>query len=168
MIFVTVGTSSWDFMRLIKEMDRIAVEIDEEVIMQISHIEYEPKNAKYFRFTSNEEIEELYKNARVVVSHAGVGCIIAALKYNKPNIVVPRREEYGEHFDDHQVQIAKKIKNNPNIYVVYDVKELKETIAHIKPFLNEGISTNRANLIKHLRDYLARLDKNNKIITKTR
>ena len=35
MIFVTVGTTPYDFSRLIKEMDKIAVNIEEDVIMQI-------------------------------------------------------------------------------------------------------------------------------------
>jgi UDP-N-acetylglucosamine transferase subunit ALG13 len=121
MIFVTVGTSSWDFTRLIKEMDRIAGMIDEEVIMQISDIKYEPKNAKYFRFVSNERIEELYEDARVVVSHAGVGCIISALKHNKPNIVVPRRKKYAEHFDDHQLEIAKELEKEGKVKVVWNI-----------------------------------------------
>ena len=127
MIFVTVGTSSWDFSRLLKEMDNIAGKIDEEVIMQISNIKYKPRNAKYFRFNSKEEIERLYKNARVVVIHAGVGSIISALRHSKVIIVVPRRKEYGELFDNHQLDIAKELERDSIIKVVWDLEKL-ETI----------------------------------------
>ena len=160
MIFVTVGTNSWDFTRLIKEMDRIAGKIDEEVIMQISHIEYEPKNAKYFRFASNEEIEELYKNARVVVSHAGVGCIISALKHAKPNIVVPRRKEYGEHFDDHQLGIAKELEKEGKVKVVWDIEKLEEILNSAN---DDSITVKKdRRLVAALRDYINNLEKSKK------
>jgi UDP-N-acetylglucosamine transferase subunit ALG13 len=157
MIFVTVGTNSWDFTRLIKEMDRIAGKIDEEVIMQISHIEYKPKNAKYFSFASNEEIEELYKNARVVVSHAGVGCIISTLKHNKPIIVVPRRKEYGEHFDDHQVDIARELEREGKISVVWDVRELGEALNGVNE--DFAIVKKDRKLVLALRDYINNVEK---------
>lgn len=130
MIFVTIGTSSWDFVRLIKEMDIIAGEINEEVIMQIGHTKYAPSNAHHFIFSSKENIEEFYKDARMIVSHAGVGSIITALKFHRPNVIIPRRKKYGEIIDDHQVDIAKKIEyeNEKNIKVVWDIKYLKKTI----------------------------------------
>jgi UDP-N-acetylglucosamine transferase subunit ALG13 len=148
---VTVGTSSWSFIRLIKEMDRIAKNIDEEVIIQISTNEYEPKNSKYFRFASNEKIDQLYTNARVVVSHAGVGCIISALRHNKPNIVVPRRKEFGEHFDDHQIEIAKEMEKEGRIIVVWDLDYLEKIINNVNTFSN--VPQNK-NLVTYLKTYL--------------
>ena len=154
MIFVTVGTSSWDFTRLVKEMDRIAGEIDEEVVIQLSDIEYEPQNAKYFRFTSKEEIEGLYETARVVVSHAGVGSIISTLKHSKPGIVVPRRKEYGELVDDHQVEIARELEKERRIKVVWNMEDLEETLKNIDTSFQLQRSDNRLNIVLKLRDYL--------------
>ena len=156
LIFVTIGMTSWDFSRLIKEMDRIAGKVDEEVIMQISDSNYEPKNVKYFRFTSNEEIEELYENARVVVSHAGVGCIISALKHNKPNIVVPRRKEYGEHIDDHQVDIAKELEREGKVRVMWDVEELEEALNGVD--MDFAPVKKDRKLVLALRDYINNLE----------
>ena len=141
-------------------MDRIAGKIDEEMIMQISDIVYEPKNAKYFRFTSNEEIEELYENARVVVSHAGVGCIISALKHNKPNIVVPRRKEYSEHFDDHQLGIAKELEKEGKVKVVWDIEKLEEILNSAN---DDSITVKKdRRLVAALRDYINNLEKSEK------
>ena len=50
MIFVTTGTHSQGFDRLIQKMDEIAGKINEEVIMQIGSAKYKPKNAKFFNF----------------------------------------------------------------------------------------------------------------------
>ncbi len=156
MILVTVGTNSWNFERLIKEMDSIAVKIDEEIIMQISDIAYTPQNAKYFRFTSKEEMERLFMDARIIVSHAGVGCIISALKYNKPLIIVPRRKMYNEHFDDHQVDIAKELERDSRIKVVWDIKKLEEVINSIKS--SDYNAENSKELASKLKIYLRELE----------
>ncbi len=142
MIFVTVGMTSWDFSRLIKEMDRIAGKTDEEVVMQISHAKYTPKNARYFRFTSDEEIKHLYERARVIVSHASAGPVIAAKHHNKPVVVVPRRQIYGEHIDDHQIRIAREFEREGKVIVVYDINNLEKTIEDIK---SKNIVNQRVN-----------------------
>jgi UDP-N-acetylglucosamine transferase subunit ALG13 len=82
-IFVTVGNHYQSFERLVRKMDEIAGRIDEKVIMQFGTTEYKPVNAKYFDFIESfEEIDRLNKEARVVVSHTGVGSILTALEQN--------------------------------------------------------------------------------------
>lgn len=155
MILVTVGTSSWDFTRLLREMDRIAEVIDEEVVMQISDINYEVKNAKYFRFTSACEINALYEQASVIISHAGVGCIISALKKDKPIIIIPRRKKFREHFDDHQVDIARELEREGKVKVVWDIETLESAIREIK---RDSLAIEKDNrLIRHLTDYLGKI-----------
>ncbi|MHC1578885.1 MAG: glycosyltransferase, partial [Dehalococcoidia bacterium] len=99
------------FERLVREMDRIAGELDEEVVMQIGSTDYEPKNCQYFKFMAADEMEKLYARARVVVCHAGIGSILTVLKYSKPLILVPRMKRYGEHIDDHQLEIAREMES---------------------------------------------------------
>ena len=67
MIFVTVGTSSWKFDRLLIEMDRIASFLTEEIIMQVGESDFVPKNCKYFKFLPKSEIDRFYDEARVIV-----------------------------------------------------------------------------------------------------
>ncbi|MEN3052319.1 MAG: PssE/Cps14G family polysaccharide biosynthesis glycosyltransferase [Candidatus Methanosuratincola petrocarbonis] len=128
MIFVTVGTSSWDFSRLLIEMDAMAPELDEEIIMQIGYSVYIPSNTKYFRVASSSKINSLYSNSRLVISHAGIGCILSALKFKKPLIIVPRRKAFNEHFDDHQVEIAQALQTHQRITVVWDIGALKSAV----------------------------------------
>jgi hypothetical protein len=104
MIFVTVGNHYQGFDRLIRKMDEIAGHIDEKVIMQIGFSKYRPVNAEYFSFKESfEEIKRLNSEARIVISHAGVGCILTAFEQKTPLILVPRRKMYNEHCDDHQL-----------------------------------------------------------------
>ncbi len=157
MIFVTIGNSPRDFTRLLKEMDHIAEEIDEEVLIQIGPQKYQPKHANYFQFVSNEEIENIYRKSRVVVCHAGVGSILSCIKYNKPFIVVPRRFKYKEHFDDHQIQIVKELEREKFFKVVYDVQDLKKEIEYIDNKMI-SVSERRKKLIINIKSYLSSLE----------
>ena len=47
--------------------------------------------------------------ADVVVTHAGVGTILALLEEGIHPVVVPRRKERREHVDDHQLQISRLV-----------------------------------------------------------
>ena len=148
----------YGFDRLIKEMDKIAGRVDEAVIMQIGETTYKPKNAEYFRFTSNEEIDRLYEDARVVVCHAGVGSILTALEHGKPVIAVPRRKKYGEHVDDHQLEIARELEKEGRIRVVCDVGELEKVLGDVST-VSKTLVENEGELVKALGKYINSLAK---------
>ena len=157
MILVTIGLL-YGFDRLIGEMDEIAGRIAEEVIMQIGETAYEPKNARYFRFASAEKMDQLYEDARVVVCHAGVGSILTALEHGKPIIAVPRRKKYGEHVDDHQLDIAGEMEKEGAIIAIYNISDLEKALHSIgaNPV---HIGSERMRLVNALRDYVRELEK---------
>lgn len=152
LILVTVGLM-YGFERLVKAMDGIAGRMDEVVIMQIGGTTYKPKNARYFRFTSNEEIDRLYEDARVVVCHAGVGSILTAIEHGKPVIAVPRRKKYGEHIDDHQLEITRELEKEGRITVVCDVRDLEKVLGDVST-ASKTLVENERELVKALRKYI--------------
>jgi beta-1,4-N-acetylglucosaminyltransferase len=144
------------FERLVQEMDRIAGELDEEIVMQLGSTDYEPKNCEYFKFMPRKDIEECYAGARVVVCHAGSGSILNALAHNKPLVLVPRLQRYGEVFDDHQLEIAREMQSR-GITVVYNISNLQSAVenADIRPIEFKG----ETNLVRSLKDYLNQMKK---------
>jgi beta-1,4-N-acetylglucosaminyltransferase len=158
LIFVTVGGMR-PFERLVKEMDRIAGELDEEVVMQIGSTDYEPKNCEYFKFMSRKDIEGFYADARVIVCHAGGGSILTALEHNKPLILVPRMKSYGEVFDDHQLEIAREMESR-GAALVYDISSLEAAIRDTNT-ARASLSTG-SNLADRLKEYLDQLGRPSK------
>lgn len=129
MIFVTVGVHYKGFDRLVKKMDEIAGKINEKVIMQIGSTKYKPKNSQYFNFIeSDDEILNLYSQARIVVSHAGAGSALTAIRLSKPTILVPRLKKYGEHIDDQQLELAEALSKEGKVIAVYDVEQLESSL----------------------------------------
>lgn len=121
-IFATVGTAP--FPRLVKKMDEISRILNERIIMQIGKTDYKPRNMEYFDFADYDTIKELNRNAKIVISHAGIGSIITALEAGTPLIVVPRLRKYGELIDDHQLEIARVLKEQKLADVSYDIGDI--------------------------------------------
>lgn len=128
MIFVTIGTHSVGFERLVTKMDEIAGQIDEEVIIQIGSTRFKPKHAKYFDFSEESEILKYLKQARIVVTHAGAGSVLNALSFAKKIILFPRLKKYGECYDDQQLELCRVLSERRQVIVVYDAEDLGSAI----------------------------------------
>jgi UDP-N-acetylglucosamine transferase subunit ALG13 len=128
MIFVTTGTQA-PFNRLVKAMDIIADDLNgEEVIVQAFGVDFETKNLKIVGFLNPVEYKRIFDEARLIVSHAGMGSIVSALTIGKPIVVIPRKASLGEHRNDHQIEGAKKMESLGYVNVAYDEDELNKKI----------------------------------------
>jgi beta-1,4-N-acetylglucosaminyltransferase len=152
MIFVTVGTHNQGFERLIKKMDEIAGKINEEVVMQIGFNDYEPENAKWFKFVDIEEIMNFYKNADIIVTHAGAGALLDALSFGKLIIVVPRLKKFREHIDNQQLELAEALENKGQIKAVYKIEDL-ERVFKENNLLDHSIKSDKG-LMMFLKEYV--------------
>ena len=129
MIFVTVGTHEQPFTRLVEYMDNWAANHDEEVLIQTGFTRYEPKHCKWQTLFHQKEVYELNEKARIVITHGGPSCYIDVLRAGKNPIVVPRRHEFGEHIDNHQLEVGREFsKRNGNIILIEDIETLGDAI----------------------------------------
>ena len=102
MIFVCVGSRGYQFNRLLKQMDKLVADgaIMEEVIAQTGLSDYKPVHYAYQKYMDVDQFKKMQKDADLIVSHAGTGALVSALKIGKQVIAVPRRKKYEEHIDD--------------------------------------------------------------------
>ena len=130
MIFVTVGNHFQGFERLLEKMDEIASRLPHEIVVQKGYSKYIPKNTKYFDFVPSNAALDYIRNSDLVVSHAGMGTIILCREHGIPILIFPRREKFGEHVNDHQLEIAQVLekRGDPNTYIVYEENQLEEKI----------------------------------------
>lgn len=114
-IFITVGTTPFD--ELIKFCDE-NIDISKfEVLAQVSSSAiYKPKNIESIDFTNN--VQELYNNTDIIISHAGAGSVYNLLELNKKIIFVPNFTMK----DNHQKDICRFIKDN-NYATVIDIRD---------------------------------------------
>lgn len=157
MIFVSVGTHNESFNRLLEEIDKLIErgKINDKVVAQVGYSSYKPKNYRYFKFTSWQRILKLNKAAGVIITHGGAGNLILASHFNKPIIAVPRMKRYGEHINDHQLQLVKELEKQGRVIPVYDINELETAIGKAKK-LKLGSVNNRKELkiVSIVRNYI--------------
>jgi len=156
MILVLLGTQDKPFSRILnaiqKEID--AKNITEEVIVQAGITKFESKNMEIFSLIANAKYQKLLDKADLVITHGGVGSIIDAIKKNKKVIAVPRLKEYGEHVNNHQLEIINHFKEKKYIIALDDVADLIKKIKQAKKFKPEKYKRNTKNIIKLIDDFI--------------
>ena len=150
MIFVTVGTHEQPFDRLLKCIDKMVEdgEIKEKVIVQKGYTNYEPIHCESSKLIPYDEMNKNIEDARIVITHGGPASFIAPLAIGKIPIVVPRKREFNEHVNNHQLEFAKEVeKRMGNIIVAETDEEIKESIlkydTKIKKLNNSNASNNK-------------------------
>lgn len=146
MIFVTVGTHEQPFDRLIEYMDNWSALNDEEIIIQTGYSNYIPKNCRWQTLFSYNDMKKNVQDARLIITHGGPSSFIMPLQIGKIPIVVPRRKEFGEHVNDHQVEFAHAVSERmKNIIVIDDIENLSETIQNYNEMVIDMKKDNGSN-----------------------
>ncbi len=156
MIFVTVGSQKFQFNRLLKELD-ILVEkngIDEDIFAQTGYSDYKPKNYKYKNFLDRDEFSHIMKKSDKIITHGGTGAIVGAVKQGKKVIAVPRLKEYGEHVDDHQLQIIDEFEKMKFIEAVKEIDELEDAIKETESHEFKKYVSNTNNIIQSIDNFI--------------
>lgn len=156
MIFVAVGTQKFQFNRLLSTLDKLLAEgkIKEGVFAQTGHSDYRPQNYAFKQFLCKDEFDDYIKRCDLLITHSGVATIIAGLKHNKPVIVVPRLARFGEHVDDHQVEIAESFSEQDFVIMCEENGDLAQIVNQAKKYSFSKYESQRELMIKTIRDYL--------------
>lgn len=136
MILVMLGTQKNSFYRLLDEVQKCINKkvINEKVVVQAGYTKYESKDMEIFDLVPSDELNEYVKKANYVITHGGVGSIVTCLKMNKKVIAVPRYHKYGEHVNDHQLQIIQTFDGQGFIKGLQSVEDLEKTIKELPDF----------------------------------
>ena len=110
MILVTVGTEQYPFNALMSWVDLLIrdglIDGNEEVIVQYGSSSKLPDKVKIFKRLPESEFKDLLEQARIVISHCGEGSVMSLESLGKPYVLVPRTQRFGEHVDNHQLEMA--------------------------------------------------------------
>lgn len=108
-------------------------------------------------FLSQEEFNYKIDQCSLVITHAGTGVIINALKKVKKVIAIPRLCVYGEHVDDHQIQLINEFDELNFIEAVYDIDQLDEAIKRQKNKKYNKYSSNTDKIINSIKEFVDKI-----------
>ncbi|MCR1840692.1 PssE/Cps14G family polysaccharide biosynthesis glycosyltransferase [Murimonas intestini] len=143
MIFITVGSRSFQFNRLLKAVDSAIEngEIIDNIFAQIGSSTYKVKHYKTVDFLNREEFNKKLKECDIVLTHGGTGVIVNAAKMGKRIVAIPRLEKYDEAVDNHQLQLIEAFEKLGIVTGCYDCSKIGEAITAekkkiIKPYVS--------------------------------
>ena len=159
-IFITLGSQKFQFTRLLIAVDKLCekeIICGKDVFAQIGYSDYVPQNYRYNNFMDREEFSVEMGKADIVITHGGTGAIIGAVKKGKKVIAVPRLAKYGEHVDDHQLQLVKQFDDLNLICPCGDTNELAEAIETVKHTEYSEYESNTNTIVKSIENYIETL-----------
>ena len=158
-IFVTVGTRTEPFTRLIRAIDDLVQKgaITEKVIIQAGHTQYQSNGTRIFDFCTPTEIDDLINNARFVVTQESAGIGTKCLKSNTRFIVMPRDYQYGElpAASDMKEDLHLRLEEMGYTKVVHNQEELETAIKNLDD-IKTGFTFNNSLAISKLTQAIER------------
>ena len=151
MIFVTVGTNEARFDRLLQAVE--SFDDSDELVVQHGPSPVRPRGATCVDFLSFEEMIDHIRRARVLIMHAGVGSVLAALGNGARPLVVPRLKRFDEAVDDHQVAFGRRLHEEGLVEFVEDPAELVAAAARYEGSFAGQVGV-EGRLVEELREFI--------------
>jgi UDP-N-acetylglucosamine transferase subunit ALG13 len=154
MVFVTLGTQDKKFPRI---LDMVSACIDlgiikEEVIVQAGSTKYSSNKMQIYDYLTPTKMQEYLTKCSYLITHGGVGTIIDGLNNHKKIIAVARLKKYGEHVNDHQLEIIQEF---TKLGLVIDgTNDLKTAINKLTTFKPQKYQSNQTNFINLITNYI--------------
>lgn len=149
LILITLGTNDKSFARLLNEVQKLIDQgkITDRVVVQAGVTEFESSTMEIFDLIPFSQFDDLINQCDLLITHGGVGSITTGLKKGKTVIAVPRLAQYGEHVNDHQLQIIDNFDKAGYIIGLTDVSQLEAALATAETFTPNAYQSNTENMI---------------------
>lgn len=156
MILVTLGTQDKPFKRLLLEIQRLIDEgiIQDRVVVQAGFTTFTSSQMEIFDLIPMDDFDALMRACDLLITHGGVGSIVNGLNQNKKVIAIPRLAKYGEHVNDHQVQIIDNFDQAGYIIGLHDPNEIEQALKKVNKFKPKKYKSNRDYMVKLITDII--------------
>lgn len=148
------------FNRLLGKVDELVRErkLEGRAFGQAGNSTYAPKNYPSERFLDFDEFKRRMKEADLVITHGGEGVIGTGLQMGKKMIIVPRLKRFGEHTNDHQLELTRAVANSQRAIAVYNINEMEKALEKVKNFRLKSFS-GQGQIISIIEGFLKGLEK---------
>lgn len=144
---VSLGTQeTFPFTRLLDKL--VPLLKGAEVLWQVGPTDVSSFGIEGRNSVPHDEIQAAVAAADVVISHSGTGAALTALEAKKTPVLVPRLARFGEHIDNHQLQIGAELARRNlavfahpeqlNMQILLEAASRSTTVIENPPFLDLG------------------------------
>lgn len=155
-ILISVGTQKFPLDRLLKRVDELVESgvITQKVFAQVGRSIYQPKHYEYTDFLSKEEFQKRVDECSLLIAHSGVNTIMMGVRGRKPVVVFPRLAKYGEHVDDHQMEIAQTFSELNYVLLCNENDDLGEIVSLAMTHNFATYTSQREGVIAEIQQFL--------------
>ena len=156
MILVTLGTQDKPFERLLASIEEQIEKgnIIEEVVVQAGYTKFSTDKMQVFDLVDREEFVRLVNECNILITHGGVGSILTGLKNNKKVIACPRLYKYGEHMNDHQMQIVSVFAKEGYLLEYQENDDLGEVLKRVADFSPKKFASNTEKFVNMIEQFI--------------
>lgn len=155
---VTVGTGM-PFDRMVGAVNDLVKigKLEKPVKAQVGGTNKHFDCIEYFAGCTHQELIEILEQSQLVICHAGTGSILEALNAGCKVVAMARRADLGEHYDDHQLQIASALEERGLIAVAKDENDVGRAIEQARQFPDRKVTYDPDSLAKEIKRFLGLL-----------
>ncbi len=156
MILITLGTQDKPFNRLLEAVQRQIDNgiIKDDVIVQAGYTKFHSEDMTIYELIPYEKFDKLVQQCDLLITHGGVASILNGIKNGKKVIAAARLKKYGEHTNDHQIQIVSDFANKGYLLELVDFDNLDRLLEKVKKFKPKKYISNTENFIQMIEDYI--------------
>ncbi len=108
-VVVSLGMHEGFGFRRLAERLTLIIPDGTDVLWQVGYTDTSGLDIDARTSLPSAELSRAMAESDVVITHAGIGSAVSALKAGKRPVLVPRRKRFKEHIDDHQACIATEL-----------------------------------------------------------
>ena len=159
MILVLLGTQNNSFTRLLEQIEKNIEDgtIQEEVVVQAGYTKFHSQKMKIISLMSKEHLDKFQEEADLIITHGGVGSIITSIRKGKKVIAVPRMHEYGEHVNNHQIEIVRNFNQENYIIGIEKVEDLKQALIKAMDFEPKKYESDNTLMLKTIENFIDKI-----------
>jgi UDP-N-acetylglucosamine transferase subunit ALG13 len=156
MIFVVLGTWEMPFTRPLIEIERAVQQglITEPIVVQCGKTAYSSPLLKLVPFFSQQDLDQMYEQATLIICQAGVGSIMLGLKKHKKVIAIARLSKLDEHIDDHQLEILDVFSKSGAVLPWIGNGDLPDVLRRAVDFVSAGYPFGEERISDAILSYL--------------
>lgn len=152
MIFVTYGTQPHDFKYMGEVVNQIKPDI--QVVAQIGESKNNIVRPNTQVYDYIENYPQYVADSEIIITHGGVGSIMGGLQAGKKVIVIPRLAVFGEHIDNHQLEVTTKLSKGNYLYYMQRDEDINQVIAKVEATEFNPYQSNTKNFVRNIENIL--------------
>lgn len=156
MILVVLGTNDKPFTRLLKAVEDAVKsgDIQDEVLVQAGFTRYESDCMKVIDYIDQEAFSEALAKADVLITHGGVGTIMTGLRQGKTILAAARLAAYGEHVNDHQIQLLEAFESKGYLIYMKDLNDIRPYLKAAETFVPKPYVSQRDHMASLIENWI--------------